>query len=58
MKTQAEVRNSLGDDISWKSLYAQQEGIYPTREAAIAAAIIWCSGVSITKVIEELRSQK
>lgn len=58
MKTQTDIRNSLGDDISWKSLYAKQHKIYATREEAIAAAIDWCSQISITKVIEELRKQR
>lgn len=50
MKTQADVRNSLGDDISWKSLYAVQNRIYASREEAIADAIKWCSLVDLDKV--------
>lgn len=57
MKTKVDVRNSLGDDISWKSLYAQQNKIYPTREEAIADAIKWCSHVDPLKVAELLRRE-
>lgn len=52
---QSEFRNFLGDDISWKSLMAIQKNIYSTREAAIADAIGWCSNISITELIIELR---
>lgn len=52
--TQVDIRNNLGDDISWKSLYAQQNDIYPTREAAIADAIKWCGNVDIKLVAELL----
>lgn len=55
MKTQADFRNSLGDDISWKSLYAVQEKLYPTREDAIVASIIWCGHIDVEKLCQLLQ---
>lgn len=50
MKEKRELMNSLGDDISWKSLYAVQNKIYASREEAIADAILWCSNIEPKKV--------
>lgn len=54
MKTQADVRNSLGDDISWKARYAEQNKIYETKEEALASAIKWCSGFDVGALIIHL----
>lgn len=53
-RSQEQCRSFLGDDISWKSLYALQQGIYESREAAIADAIKWCSNIDAQKVAELL----
>ena len=54
MKTQADVRNSLGDDISWKTLYAQQNKIYQSREEALVDSILWCSRIDAKEVVRLL----
>lgn len=52
--TPADCRNFLSDAISWKSLYAVQQGAYESREAIIADAIKWCSQIDAALVAKLL----